>query len=628
MADRLLGDGIINVQGISKPLRAWLGADVSREYVPAEDYRATGYTDQQTLEAALVAGAAAQVPVQPGANRNYTLTRRLDIPANSGLVCLKSTTFSASYVDFTSVTNNYNTNGVVIQALSVANPVLVGVKLAYTAPAVTHDNAVNGIGCRDCTNITIEHCEVYGVGGRGFNKAQIIFADSCTGGTIMHNYVHDCLLDTATSVNGARAQLTGICIDETRISALNSSNLYIGYNRVHNMLCTPAVRASFNYQTDGINLQYVTDSFVFGNETNYCGEGCDTWSRRTTFWGNHWKNSYLAGFKLAHAGYDNLGLGDFVINAGNYCVVCAGTNSPVEVGVPSKGNKFTLSCYNPAHPDLNNNPPAVDGFGLRVDDSDIPGPPVVPIVYKIERNHFTLHFFEGPYADRFIASGDGVDNVYQYTHDGTYVNRTTTVTTGAASGTRFIQLGMDAIFRDGITIGGSVSSGRLSTFANTGVLSARYNDNAVTFPHVLQNYGVSGGVGGTGLRYQLGVGAAAGSVDAGREYYYALEDWTSGPNSTAGYLKQVAVNGSLADVLRLDPQVAHMHLFEDQAMPTSSNGIGIELGTAAVGFYVCQGVPNFAAATNSICIRSDATTLATFLYRKTSSGTTWELLAV
>jgi hypothetical protein len=270
--------------------------------------------------------AAIQLAVNTGKivvlDRTYAFGSQIAWTQNGGgIVGPGSLVMLTSTGKFTNTTvgSKFATNSCGLYVNGYDNVVFSGFKISLGG-SPSDDSVCLPIGIRDSTN-----SHVYRVEATGYKKARgLISIDSCFDSTINDNYLHDCAANGST--NG---QLTGINVDDNRVSSVASERISISFNRIKNLTCNATFLAANGYQTDGINISMNESSLhvIKGNMIDTVGEGIDCFGRRCVIEGNTIQDAYVTGIKLVHgACYNNIG-NNVIDGAGLYGIDIAGSST-------------------------------------------------------------------------------------------------------------------------------------------------------------------------------------------------------------------------------------------------------------------------------------------------------------
>jgi hypothetical protein len=220
---------------------------------------------------------------------------------------------------------NYAGNSVGFYAIGIDNPIFKNIHVEFESHATVRTSIA--LAVRNCTDIDID------IEASGFSEPQygVVTMDSCIGGT-MAVYTHDI---TSNNNSLPSLQLTGLMVDENRISSIYSKDVHIKTPRFENITLGAAAIAAFGYQTDGLTLAGGASSGGGGcvvdvvNVTNVY-EGVDIQSSNHVITGIKARNINNSPLKMVHAGKNNT-IGDInAVNTGDAVVVIAGTNTSSE----------------------------------------------------------------------------------------------------------------------------------------------------------------------------------------------------------------------------------------------------------------------------------------------------------
>lgn len=190
--------------------------------------------------------------------------------------------------------------------------------ISITMSTYTDNLDVIGIDLEGCTDVQVKFCDIF-----GFSKAEgLVVINTCVRCTVDYNKLHDCTTNSAT--NG---QITGVNVDDNKISDIGSKACSISYNRIYNLNVGAAFQTAFNYQTDAINIQRGSTGFrVVENIIDNVGEGIDIFCNDALISGNQISNCFLTGIKVIHGASRNEICGNKIRRCDYYGIQVAGSN--------------------------------------------------------------------------------------------------------------------------------------------------------------------------------------------------------------------------------------------------------------------------------------------------------------
>jgi hypothetical protein len=145
----------------------------------------------------------------------------------------------------------------------------------------------------------------------------------------------------------------------------------------------------------------------------------------------------------------------------------------------------------------------------------------------------------------------------------------------------------------GAVIGGMAAATRYASFANTGALLLRYDDNASTIPLTLSNLGVNAASVGIIVDFKL----SAADVVATRFFCASTEDFSVAANESAQFLIQTRQDGALATRLAIAGGAIAC-----SSPLQANNGLAV---TGAATVSTTLGVTGLITATGGISVDAD-----------------------
>lgn len=272
------------------------------------------------LASGIVGELANNTTYATSARSTYTLT-------GSGFLCKGKSKIVMLSAGFNATTYaGLASNSVAFSANGITGPIFKGIHLEFESHGATLRTAI-AVAFRNCTNLDID------VEASGFSEPEfgVITIDSCIGGRCYTN-VHDCSSNDNTL---GSLQITGLEIDENRVSSVYSKDIDFGDPTYKNLTFGAAALAAFGWQTDGITLSGGSTASGggcnFGNITvENVYEGVDIQSSNHLISGINAKNIAFSPLKLVHAARDNI-IGSVVAdNTGAPLVVIAGSSTASE----------------------------------------------------------------------------------------------------------------------------------------------------------------------------------------------------------------------------------------------------------------------------------------------------------
>lgn len=200
---------------------------------------------------------------------------------------------------------------------------------------VSPGRIVVAMAARNIDQIDVSGNEVFGL-PCGFG-----FVGGTLSGNVSYNYFHD----FAESLNpySIQPQASGIEIDNFDLAGYSSDDLTIAYNRIARILFTGAALIAWGDQTDGINVQSLTDGSVgiIGNHIQDVGEGIDNFSPGARIIGNKILRCSNIGIKVIYASVGVPVIGNQIIDSGHSGVFLKGGNGTDIIGNLVQVNKIT-----------------------------------------------------------------------------------------------------------------------------------------------------------------------------------------------------------------------------------------------------------------------------------------------
>ena len=572
-----------------------LAARAVMHAVPVEEFGTIDPTGVADSTAALQAAAASGVAVhlQPGAS--YRIRSMADFASGTAFVSdpANPATLLASAADFSTTVISDGAQGCILHALGKTAPRVQGVRLVYT-PA--RNNVIVGIWFRNCVRPIIEQCDMTGLNGGYF-----VALDSCTDGSVSRNNIHDGLLD-----RDSNGQLTGIVVDDNRIGGVGSTGLLIERNTIRNMLCTPAFFAAYDYQTDGMTIEFGgSGHLVAHNRISFTGEAIDFWAANSVISDNVLSDSKAYAIKLIHGASGNLIIGNHAIRSGIAGITVQGGDTSTSAvagnvvvdnkidGVNLDGVRVAAQCAAYVLDDTSvlytatANDNVITGGSIRN-----LGTGVVPCRQNFNGtgNRVDLNIPAGSVPQFAVAD---TRTVYRY-FDGTTAFGNVGRHVGPANGTiRYMD--EDAFGR----------------------ATRRYDDNALDVMETWINYGISAAGQGLTKDTYFGTGSTTAGVLAVREIVESTDTFAGGSSTRSTRLRwQTVLAGVLADAIIVDPKVGITLLgqqthFTDGALKLRSYtfaGLPAALGRSGGVVQVSDraGKPAYSDGTNWRFFSSDA----------------------
>ena len=482
-----------------------------RVYLTPEEYGAEGdgTTDDRAAWAlALAASASLGLPVRMTPGKNYRLASQLLLPAGCVIEGCATSRFIADGADFTATTNLFTATGTVIYAESVANVRLLNrVRLELTG--MVAGRQVNGIAIRGCTDAEV-CAEVWGL-----NAGACIVIDTCVRPRVYGCILRDCLMDRPT--NG---QLTGIRVDDNRISGVGTTAFRIERCEIRDLAVTPAFLTANGFQTDGINIMKTSQGMIADCDIRRVGEAYDIWGDGVQIVGGYNEEVYI-GVKVIHGARRCTVRGMWTHRAAMAGYVFAGSNTAGNV----MKHCLIESCVasEVAYLAPNNPPNWAARAGFVFDD--------VGSTWGVEdcgfRDCWTV---DSPSASHsFIGLGNGATNLV-----GTFFEDCA-ARNGPAS---LVSINtINCRWRSGMASDGTQTSGngsRVLTIRHGGLVEQRYDDNSTVILSQRMNAGVTVADRGLSDRWQMGnAGSGVTTISAARLDVLSTDTWATTTNRSA-----------------------------------------------------------------------------------------------
>lgn len=294
----------------------------ARDVVSVKDFGAAGdgsTDDRAAIQAALNTGKIVTL-----AGNTCGLGAQLTIPAGGGLVGPGAIVMLTGAGQFTNTSDasRFASNSCAIYALGVAGVLLSGFKISLGG-SPSSDSVCIAIALRQSNKSIVNQLEL-----TGFKKAKgIICVDTSNDVKIVNSDFHDCAANGAT--NG---QLTGVNVDDNRLSSTASKRILISGNSFVNLTADSTFIAANGYQTDGVTIAHVDSGYhtIEGNLMDTLGEGVDCFGHHCAITGNTILAPYNYGVKLVHgAQYDSV-IGNTIRNAGLVGIVAAALDTDTQ----------------------------------------------------------------------------------------------------------------------------------------------------------------------------------------------------------------------------------------------------------------------------------------------------------
>lgn len=262
---------------------------VLSDYPAAEMAGAVG--DGAADDTLCISKALSVESTQLTAYARYRTTGRIDLPSGRWLLGNRTSVIEMDGNQFNGTATPYasNTLGFLFNGLTAAGG-LYGFQIKLVNQ--TDELIAGAVAIRSCSDINIVDVEM-----SGFRKAKVIAIDSSTNCVVSENYIHDCLLASATT-----GQMTGIDIDNNRVGGVASVKLQVIGNTISNLICSAGFITSFGNQTDAINVSHAssTKHIIDGNIITNVGEGVDCFGSNCTISNNRIYDAYNIGIKIIH----------------------------------------------------------------------------------------------------------------------------------------------------------------------------------------------------------------------------------------------------------------------------------------------------------------------------------------
>ncbi len=539
--------------------------------ITPEDYGAVGddSTDATTaIRNAVAAAVANGVPLSTPPNKSYLIRERIDLPSDLQFAGSPSSQFVASGNDFTTTSNSYSATGVVMLINAKSGLHLRNLRIRQRD--MVAGRRVNGLGVRSSSDIVLDRFEAWGL-----NSGYAIGMDSSADVRIISPYIHDCEM-TGTTLR----QLTGICVDDNRISSVSSTDLEIANPRIFDMLASSEFVALHGYQTDAINVQQAERIAISNPQLRRCGEGLDLWSRDCIVTGGYINEMHDLGIKLTHGAQRTLISGTQIYRAGYGGVAIGGTSTG---GRETSDNVMMGLLIGGIG--WNGVWGATERYAVLIDDTSR--------TWLAPRNRIiACSTHEMTHASReFISSGTGAGcGFFKCVTSGDLTGAL--VLTRNNSNTVFdLAIGTSGAQR----FGGFTSSARVMSISEQGVIDQRIDDSGtVVTPHVITAAG--GNAAGNGVRVNRVFGGRSGSaidsVSAFEAFALMTDDWSTSDKRSMEYILRCIQGGVLTTVADFNPGVGTSLLLK---MPDGSFRLApVEIGasdSAGTGFRTIR-TPN------------------------------------
>jgi hypothetical protein len=478
---------------------------------------------------ALAAEAAALMglPARMMPGRTYRLASQLLLPAGCVIEGCATSRFTASGADFTATTNLFTATGTVIYAESVANVRLVNrVRLELTG--MVAGRQVNGIAIRGCTDAEV-CAEVWGL-----NAGACIVIDTCVRPRVYGCILRDCLMDRPT--NG---QLTGIRVDDNRISGVGTTGFRIERCEIRDLAVTPAFLTANGFQTDGINIMKTSQGMIAHCDIRRVGEAYDIWGDGVQIVGGYNEEVYI-GVKIIHGARRCTVRGMWTHRAAMAGYVFAGSNTAgnvmehclIESCVASR-----VGYLAPSHP-----PGWSTRAGFMFDD--------VSSTWGVFDSGFkNCVVMDSPDASHsFAALGSGSNLTGTFFED-------CTARDGPAS---LVSINtVNCRWRSGLASDGTQTTGsgsRVLTTRHGGLVEHRYDDNQTVIVRQEMNAGINAADRGLRYLYQLGNNGSGVTVtSAARMDVLSTDTWATTTNRSARIEFWAAQANTEVEVAELHP---------------------------------------------------------------------------
>ena len=189
------------------------------------------------------------------------------------------------------------------------------------------ENTTTALLLRSSDDFEITNCDF-----NTFSKTKVIRVEDCNDGVILRSKIHSCLMDSTTT-----GQLTAIDIDDNRPSTTFSKNIEVAHCVIYNMLVSAAFKASFGYQTDGINISH-QGSYghnIHSNSISYVGEAIDCFGTGCSIHNNNLRDLFDGGIKIINGATRNNVYANTVLRARTFGIGAFGAASS---GINTVGN--------------------------------------------------------------------------------------------------------------------------------------------------------------------------------------------------------------------------------------------------------------------------------------------------
>jgi hypothetical protein len=346
--------------------------------VTPEEHGAVG--DGTTDDTVAMQAAVATGKVVYLGEKTYKIIARLDILTGGGIVGRgpKSEIYMGAQAgQFDNSTNSsltrYDADAVGILASGVNSIRLENFKIRQE---VVEGRYVKAIAVNNCYNVVIDKIEATGF----CLPYGIITLNTVTeGGRVTNCYIHDC-----TSNHSSTGQITGIEVDNDRVSSTPSHGLVISGNVIRDLTVGAGFLASFGYQTDGIHIVHYTSEghVITDNSITNVGEGIDLYGTGCLVAGNNIVNPYIYGIKMVHGASQNSVSGNVIYKAGKAGIIIAGS---AEVTVDAEMNLIEGNVISRVNPDgvwTGQNTAC-----LAIEDNGGSGPTSLPAENTFKNNH-------------------------------------------------------------------------------------------------------------------------------------------------------------------------------------------------------------------------------------------------
>ncbi len=608
---------------------------------PVDNNAVVKLTDYASLQAALNTGKLVDVT-----GVTYAITSQVTIPAGGGII--GKGTLTVSSLNFTNTTpSTINAQSIPIYALSVNDITLRDFKIVGTCGQNSHlyPIALRGVNKAKVQNLDIS----------GMNGGSLLKLDSCTDIDISFNNLHDCTIDRTST-----GQLTGIEVDDNRLSGVGSKRIDITFNRITNLTWTPAFLASYGPQTDGINFQVGTvDSIVACNIMDGVGEGVDCFGDDNTISANTIKNALGFGLKLIHGASRNLLVSNRIIDSGLGGIVVAGSDTAAKdtdenrifnnfisgagtnpggywvqpmygIGFNNDGTfkpTNTLARGNT----VVNSPGATSAFqgatagtGNVYEDNNWDGTAAA----EFSGSGFTAYRqgYEGDSTGLTRISGASPRVLIDETDAGANERLWDTVFTAGdmERRTRTDADGAGATFeliqRTGATVdlirwnasamkfGGVTAANRYSQFSDQGVLTQRFSDNGANNVRIIENHSITGAGQGYADTATFGAGGVSGGT-AIQIQVLSTDTWAAAGNRSAKFVMRLPQANVLTDTVEFDPSKGLL-------VTAAGNGLRVKEGSNAK-----QGTATLVAGTVTVANTSVTANSRILLTSQVDGGT-------